>query len=43
MIVGFDLERDGPAVADVHDAGVFLARLHQNKRRFAWELLQFGP
>ena len=30
MIVGFDLERDRPAVTDIDHAGVFFACLHQN-------------
>jgi hypothetical protein len=30
MIMRFDLERDGQAVADVDDAGVFLARADEN-------------
>ena len=30
MVVGFDLEGDGEAVADVDNAGIFLARAHEH-------------
>ena len=32
MIVGLDFERDGQAVADVNDAGIFLARADEDAR-----------
>ena len=32
MVVRFDLERDGNAVADVNDAGIFLARADEDAR-----------
>ena len=40
MIVALDLERDGPAVADIDHAGVFLARLDQNVRPGRGKFLQ---
>ena len=36
----FDLERDGDAVADVNDAGVFLARADEDFRRLGEERLE---
>jgi hypothetical protein len=38
--VRFDLERDGEAVADVNDAGVFLARADEDFRRLGGKSLQ---
>jgi hypothetical protein len=40
MIVRFDLERDGDAVADVNDAGIFLARADEDLRRLGGERLE---
>ena len=40
MIVRLDLERDGEAVADVNDAGVFLARADENFRRLGGKRFQ---
>ncbi len=40
MIVRLDLERDGDAVADVNDPGVFLARPDENLRRLGGESLE---
>ena len=37
MVVRLDLEGDGHAVADVNDAGVFLARAHENLGRLGGE------
>jgi len=38
--VRLDLERDGDAVADVNDAGVFLARADKDLRRLGGERLE---
>jgi hypothetical protein len=38
--VRFDLERDGDAVADINDAGIFLARADENLRRLGGERLE---
>jgi hypothetical protein len=40
MVVRFDLERDGDAVADVNDAGVFLARADQDFWRLGGKRLE---
>src|SRR5450432_665690 len=40
MIVRLDLERDGDAVADVNDAGVFLARADEDLRRLGGKSLK---
>ena len=40
MVVRFDLERDGDVVADVNDAGVFLARADEDFRRLGGEGLE---
>ena len=37
MVVRFDFERDGQAVADVNDAGVFLARADKDFLGFGGE------
>ena len=42
MVVRLDLERDGDAVADVNDAGVFLARADEDFRRLGGESLKQG-
>ena len=43
VIVRFHLEGDAPAVADVDDAGVFLARLDQHARAGRGKFAQFEP
>src|ERR1051326_9361888 len=43
MIVGFDLERDCPAIADINYTGVFLARFHQNVWSGGRKFFQFAP
>src|SRR5262249_15606336 len=43
MIVRFDLERDRKAVADVDDAGVFLAGANENAGRFGREGFEQRP
>ena len=40
MVVRFNLERDGDAIADVNDAGVFLARADEDFRRLGGERLE---
>jgi len=42
MIVRFDLERDGQAVADVDDARVLLASADENFRRLRGKVLSSG-
>ena len=41
VVVAFHLEGDAPAVADVDDAGVFLARLDEHARAVGGEFPQF--
>ena len=43
MIVALDLECDRPPVADIHDARVFLASLHENIRPARRKFFQFAP
>ena len=40
VVVALHLERNGPTVADVDDAGIFLARLHEDARAGDWEFFQ---
>jgi len=42
MIVALHLERDGPAVADIHNARIFFAGLDQNIWSGGRKLLQFS-
>ena len=43
VIVTFHFERDGPAVADIDHAGVFLTGLNQNVGPARRKFLQFAP
>ena len=40
VIVTFDLERDRPAIADIDNARIFFARLHENVRSGGRKFLQ---
>ena len=43
MIVALDLERDGPAVANIDNASVFFAGFNQNIWADGWKFFQFFP
>ena len=40
VVVALHLECDGPSIADVDDAGIFLACLHEDARAGDWEFFQ---
>ena len=43
MIVAFDFERDGPAIANIDHAGIFFAGFNQNVRTGGGKFFQFFP